>query len=216
MALQFRIIPVTQFEQNCSILWCDQTGIGAVVDPGGNFDRIDSEVKNLGINIKKILITHAHADHASLAKHCSKSYAAEIEGPHKKDLFWIRTLAIQGKLLGIRKAAGFKPNRWLNGGEQIKVGNEKLEVLYCPGHTAGHVVFVSHSAKLIAVGDVLFKGSIGRSDLPGGDHQTLVKSIKENLWPLGEDYRFIPGHGPMSTIGHERKTNPFVADPNYR
>ncbi|MBV1884359.1 MAG: MBL fold metallo-hydrolase [Pseudomonadales bacterium] len=216
MALQFQIIPVTQFEQNCSILWCDKSKIGAIVDPGGNFDRIHSKVQKLGIKISKILITHAHADHASLAKHCSKQYSADIEGPHKKDQYWIKTIAVQGKLLGIKKAASFKPTRWLQGGEQIKVGNEILDVLYCPGHTAGHVVFVSHSAKLLAVGDVLFQGSVGRSDLPGGNHKTLIKSIKNQLWPLGDNYRFIPGHGPMSTIGRERKSNPFMADPNYR
>jgi len=216
MALKYKIVPVTQFVQNCSILWCDRTKIGAVVDPGGDFKRIDAVVRQQGLDIQKILITHAHVDHASLAKLCSENYSADIEGPHKKDHFWIKTIAVQGKLFGIKDASSFKPTRWLNGGEKIQLGNETLEVLYCPGHTAGHVVFVSHSAKLLAVGDVLFKGSIGRSDLPGGNHKTLVQSIKQKLWPLANDYRFIPGHGPMSTIGHERKTNPFVADKNYR
>lgn len=216
MALQFRVVPVTQFEQNCSILWCDQTMEAAIVDPGGDFDRINAVVEQLHLQVSKILITHAHVDHASITKYCAKKYQAIIEGPHKKDSFWIKSLAVQGKMFGIKGAASFKPDRWLEGGEEITLGKQKLSVLFCPGHTAGHVVFVSHSARLLAVGDVLFQGSIGRSDLPGGDQRTLVNSIKTKLWPLGDEYRFIPGHGPMSTIGHERKTNPFVADPRYR
>ena len=216
MPLQFRVIPVTQFEQNCSVLWCDQTMDAAIVDPGGDFDRISALVDQLNLKVKKILITHAHVDHASIAKYCAKQYSAIIEGPHRKDNFWIKSLAIQGKMFGIRGAASFQPNRWFEGGESIQLGEETLEALYCPGHTAGHMVYVSHSAKLLTVGDVIFQGSVGRSDLPGGNQATLIASIKSQLWPLDDDYRFIPGHGPMSTIGHEKRHNPFVADPRYR
>ncbi len=210
--MNYSIIPVTPFQQNCTLLWCDQTMRGALVDPGGDIDRILAQVKSASVQLEKIFVTHPHLDHVGAVGELSERFNLPIEGPHRADLFWIEGLKEQARMFGMAEVAGFMPTRWLEEGDQVTVGHLKLEVLHCPGHTPGHVVFFEPDQKLALVGDVLFKGSIGRSDFPQGDHATLVRSIQQKLWPLGEDVRFIPGHGPMSTFGEERRSNPFVGD----
>jgi len=210
MSLQYKIVPVTAFEQNCSLIWCDQTKEAAVVDPGGDLPRILQQVKDLGLNLRKILLTHAHIDHAGGTAELAEKLSLPIEGPHREDQFWISALPQQSMMFGFPSVRSFQPDRWLEQDDQIQVGNETLKVFHCPGHTPGHVVFYHETSKLLIVGDVLFQGSIGRTDFPKGDYDTLVRSIHSKLWPLPEDVQFIPGHGPMSTIGHEKATNPFV------
>ena len=208
--LKYRIIPVTQFEQNCSLIWCDETMKGAVVDPGGDLERIYAAVEQEGVKLDKILLTHAHIDHAGGTADLAESRDLTIIGPHQGDDYWIQGLAEQGSMFGFKGAKVFEPNHWLSDGESVQVGNLTLSSLHCPGHTPGHMVFFEPVSKLAIVGDVLFNGSIGRTDFPGGDHPTLIRSIKEKLFVLGDDVEFIPGHGPMSTFGFEKKTNPFV------
>ena len=208
--LKYRIIPVTPFEQNCSLIWCDETMKGAVVDPGGDLDRVYAAVKAEGVTLDKILLTHAHIDHAGATADLSDEQSLPIIGPHQGDDYWIQGLAEQGKMFGFKEARVFEPTQWLQDGESVQVGNVTLSVLHCPGHTPGHVVFFDPVTKLAIVGDVLFNGSIGRTDFPGGNHATLISSIKDKLFSLGDDVEFIPGHGPMSTFGYEKKTNPFV------
>ncbi len=206
------VVPVTPFEQNCTILWCTETMKGAVVDPGGDIDQILKVAEENEVIIEKILITHAHIDHAGGAGEMAERLGVPIEGPHKDDDFWIQGLPRQSQEYGFPPAQTFVPERWLEGGDSVSVGNLKLDVVHCPGHTPGHVVFYSPDQKLAIVGDVLFQGSIGRTDFPKGDHQTLLDSITQKLWPLGDDVTFVPGHGPASTFGNERKSNPYVAD----
>lgn len=208
--LKYRIIPVTPFEQNCSLIWCDETMKGAVVDPGGDLDRVYAAVEAEGVTLDKILLTHAHIDHAGATADLSDEQSLPIIGPHQGDDYWIQGLAEQGKMFGFKEARVFEPTQWLQDGESVQVGNVTLSVLHCPGHTPGHVVFFDPVTKLAIVGDVLFNGSIGRTDFPGGNHATLISSIKDKLFSLGDDVEFIPGHGPMSTFGYEKKTNPFV------
>ena len=210
MALQYRIIPVTPFEQNCSLVWCDETNKAALVDPGGDVEKIRRAVTEEGVSLEKIILTHAHIDHAGAVGEISESDSLPIEGPHKEDDFWIQMLPQQSQMFGFPQAKSFTPTRWLQQDDTVSVGNEVLEVLHCPGHTPGHVVFYHRPSELLFVGDVLFQGSIGRTDFPKGDHDTLCKSIRGKLWPLGDQIQFVPGHGPMSTLGHEIKTNPFV------
>jgi len=212
MSLKYRVIPVTPFEQNCTLLWCTETNKAAVVDPGGDLDRIRAAVEAEGVTLEKILLTHAHIDHAGGTAELSKSAGLPIEGPRKEDNFWIQGLAMQAQMFGFPAPEVFTPNRWLEDGDTVTVGNETLEVLHTPGHTPGHVVFFHRGSKLAQVGDVLFNGSIGRTDFPKGDYNTLIHSIREKLFPLGDDVAFICGHGPMSTFGKERTTNPFVSD----
>ncbi len=207
------IIPVTPFEQNCTLLYCEQTNRAAVIDPGGEVDRILAQAQKAGVEIEKILITHAHVDHAGGAAELAERLGIPIEGPQKEDQFWIESLPRQSESYGFAdKARVFTPDRWLEQGDRVRFGNEELEVLHCPGHTPGHVVYYHADEKIALVGDVLFKGSIGRTDFPRGDYATLIQSIHEKLWPLGDDVQFIPGHGPISTFGEERRTNPFVGD----
>ncbi|HEC15751.1 MAG TPA: MBL fold metallo-hydrolase [Sedimenticola sp.] len=207
------VIPVTPFEQNCSILCCEETGRAAVVDPGGEIDRIIAEAQKAGVEIEKILITHAHVDHAGGAGALAERLNVPIEGPHKEDRFWIDGLPDQSEAYGFaERARTFTPERWLEQGDTVRFGNVELEVLHCPGHTPGHVVFYHPGERLAMVGDVLFSGSIGRTDFPRSDHAALIRSIREKLWPLGDDVQFIAGHGPVSTFGEERQTNPFVGD----
>ncbi|MFZ5603082.1 MAG: MBL fold metallo-hydrolase [Pseudomonadota bacterium] len=208
--MQYRIVPVTQFEQNCSLIWCEQTRKAAVVDPGGDLERILTAVKQEGVTLEKILLTHAHIDHAGATADLAEREQLPIIGPHKGDEFWIQGLPQQGAMFGFKPSRVFTPDRWLEEGENVQVGNVTLSVLHCPGHTPGHVVFFDPTSKLAIVGDVLFNGSIGRTDFPGGNHQQLIDSIKQKLFPLGDDIDFIPGHGPMSTFGNEKKFNPFV------
>ncbi len=216
MSLHAAIVPVTPFQQNCSILWCDQTHRAAIVDPGGDLERIDAVIKQQGLTIEKILLTHAHIDHAGATAELARRAQVPIEGPHHGDQFLIDALPTQGKNYGFEYAEAFVPNRWLQQGDVVTVGNETLEVRHCPGHTPGHVVFFHRGAQLAVVGDVLFQGSIGRTDFPGGNHDALIQSIRDNLFPLGDDVRFVPGHGPMSSFGQEKQTNPYVADRLFR
>lgn len=184
----------------------------AVVDPGGDLDRIEAVLRQVDVSLEKILVTHAHFDHAGGVAELAEKYSVPIEGPHIGDKFWIDSMPEMAKMFGIRGGRSFVPDRWLDDGDTVTVGDTVLEVLHCPGHTPGHVVFFSRADNLAMVGDVLFEGSIGRTDLPQGDHAQLVNAIRSKLWPLGDDVAFIPGHGPMSTFGRERQTNPFVAD----
>lgn len=210
MALQFQIVPVTAFEQNCSILWCDETREAVVVDPGGDQHKIESALKELDVKLIAVWLTHGHIDHAGATATVAEDFGIPIIGPQKEEQFWIDMLPQQSAMFGFPQAKMFTPDQWLEQGDTVKVGNQTLNVMHTPGHTPGHVVFYSESAKLVAVGDVLFNGGIGRTDFPRGDHQTLLNAIKDQLFTLPEDTQFIPGHGPMSTIGHEKRTNPFV------
>ncbi|MCU0975777.1 MAG: MBL fold metallo-hydrolase [Steroidobacteraceae bacterium] len=212
MPLRATVIPVTPFAQNCSVVWDDATGRGAVIDPGGDLDRVLAAAEEEGVTLEKILLTHAHIDHAGATAELARLRGLPIEGPHPGDRFWIEQLPQQGAMFGLGKSESFEPTRWLGHGDTVTVGNLPLEVLHCPGHTPGHVVFFDRGARVAFVGDVLFAGSIGRTDFPGGDYATLIRAIRENLFPLGDDVRFVPGHGPMSTFGEERRTNPFVGD----
>lgn len=206
------VIPVTPFQQNCTLLWDQATMVGAVVDPGGDIDRILEAVDERELKLERILITHGHIDHAGGAADLAERRGLPIEGPHPDDRYWIEGLEEQGERFGFDGARPFEPERWLAGGDSVSVGELEFEVRHCPGHTPGHVIFFHPPSNLALVGDVLFKGSVGRSDLPGGDHATLIASIRSELWPLGDEVTFVPGHGPTSTFGHERQTNPFCAD----
>lgn len=208
--MKYQIIPVTPFEQNASLLWDERSGKAAVVDPGGDLERILARVEQLQLVLEKILLTHAHIDHAGAAGELARHLDLPIEGPQREDLFWIQALPEQSRMFGFPPAELFQPDRWLEQGDRVQVGGEELEVRHCPGHTPGHVVFFHAGDRLAIVGDVLFKGSIGRTDFPRGDHATLLAAIREQLWTLGDDVAFIPGHGPMSTIAEERRSNPFV------
>lgn len=210
--LKAAVIPVTPFQQNCSVLWCSETMKGAVVDPGGEVPKIMEAVAEYGITIEKILITHGHIDHAGGAAELAEQIGCPIEGPEREDAFWIEQLPEAGEKFGFEGARVFEPTRWLEGGDQVTFGNITLDVRHCPGHTPGHVIFVERKLDLAVVGDVLFQGSIGRTDFPRGDHATLIRSITEQLWPLGNDVAFIPGHGQVSTFGAERASNPYVSD----
>ncbi|MBI3677585.1 MAG: MBL fold metallo-hydrolase [Proteobacteria bacterium] len=206
------IVPVTPFQQNCSLVWCTKTMKGAVIDPGGDLARIRDASAKQGVTIQKVLLTHGHLDHAGGAAALARELGIEIEGPHENDAFLLNGLAEQAKRYGFEGSEACVPNRWLNDGDTVTVGDVTLGVRHCPGHTPGHIVFFHEGMKIAFVGDVLFAGSVGRSDLPRGNHAELVQSITERLWPLGDDMRFVPGHGQMSTFGWERKTNPYVCD----
>jgi hydroxyacylglutathione hydrolase len=206
------IVPVTPFQQNCSILWDEATKRAAVVDPGGDLDRVLPLLQREGLTLEKILLTHGHLDHAAAAGELAAVKGVPIEGPHPDDLFLIENLPQQARQYGFAESRSFVPDRWLDQGDQVRIGGETLEVRHCPGHTPGHVVLFHSAARLAFVGDVLFAGSIGRTDFPRGNHASLIRSIRENLFPLGPDVTFVPGHGPTSTFGQERQTNPFVAD----
>ena len=211
MALHYEIIPVPPFAQNCSLLWCAATRRAAVVDPGGDVPKILAAVASHGVVVERVLVTHGHIDHAGAVAALADELKVPVEGPQREDAFWIEGMPQQSKMFGFPDVRSFVPDRWLEHGDRVSVGDEILEVVHCPGHTPGHVVFFSAEARLALVGDVLFKGSIGRTDFPRGDFDTLIASIRGRLWPLGDDVEFIPGHGPMSTFGVERATNPFCA-----
>ena len=209
--LRAAIVPVTPLQQNCTLLWCTETMLGAFVDPGGDLDRLKAAAAQHGVTIEKILLTHGHIDHCGQAGILAQELAVPIEGPHEEDLFWIARLEDDGHRYGI-EGKPFQSDRYLVDGDTVTVGKLIFNVRHCPGHTPGHVVFHHPESKLAIVGDVLFQGSIGRTDFPRGNHQQLLDSITRRLWPMGDDTHFVPGHGPMSTFGHERATNPFVSD----
>jgi glyoxylase-like metal-dependent hydrolase (beta-lactamase superfamily II) len=209
--LKAAIIPVTPLQQNCTLLWCTATMRAAFVDPGGDLSRLKTAAGRAGVSIEKILLTHGHIDHCGQAGILAEELGVEIEGPHQDDIFWIEKLGTEGAKYGIN-GRPFEPSRWFVDGDRASVGNLTFDVRHCPGHTPGHIVFHHPESKLALVGDVLFKGSIGRWDFPRGDQQQLISSITTRLWPMGDDTAFVPGHGPMSTFGHERRTNPFVGD----
>jgi glyoxylase-like metal-dependent hydrolase (beta-lactamase superfamily II) len=206
------VIPVTPFAQNCTLMWCEDTGMAAVVDPGGDLERILEQVDEQDVTLERILVTHGHIDHAGGVAELGERFGLPIEGPHPNDRFLVEDLAAQGARFGFSGARSFEPERWLADGDTVRVGDMELEVRHCPGHTPGHIIFFHAPSQIALVGDVLFNGSVGRSDLPRGDHTALINSIRSRLWPLGDDVTFVPGHGPTSTFGHERKTNPFCAD----
>ncbi|MEA3118552.1 MAG: hydroxyacylglutathione hydrolase [Paraburkholderia sp.] len=206
------VIPVTPFRQNCSLLVCEATNHAAVVDPGGDIELIEGAIEKERVTVEKVLLTHGHLDHCGGAKALAARYDVPIEGPHVDERFWLEQLAAQSQRFGFPHVEAFEPDRWLGDGDTVRFGDETLDVYHCPGHTPGHVVFVSGRHRLALVGDVLFAGSIGRTDFPRGNQADLIASIRTKLWPLGEDIAFVPGHGPTSTFGDERRTNPYVAD----
>ncbi|WGM39658.1 MBL fold metallo-hydrolase [Caulobacter sp. NIBR1757] len=210
--IQVAIAPVTPLQQNCTIVWCTKTMKGAVIDPGGEVDRLLAGLEKYGVTLEKILITHGHMDHAGAAAEMAERTGVPIEGPHPDDQFWIDRIESSGKQYGIPEARSFTPDRWLHDGDVVTLGETQFEVIHCPGHTPGHVVFFHREARFAQVGDVLFKGSIGRTDFPRGNYNDLIEAISTKLWPLGDDVSFVPGHGPMSTFGYERKVNPYVSD----
>lgn len=215
MPLSYRIIPVTPYQQNCTVFWNPDTKKGGVVDPGGDLEHLKSLIAEEGVEIEKILCTHGHLDHVGGVAALAKELNVPIIGPHKEDLFWIEQLPSQAEFMNFPPCESFTSDQWLEHGDEVEVAGAIFQVLHCPGHTPGHVVFYQAEDKIALVGDVLFMGSIGRTDFPRGNHEELVNSIKSHLWPLGDEVQFVPGHGPTSTIGHERKTNPFVADENF-
>jgi hydroxyacylglutathione hydrolase len=210
--LKAQILPVTPYQQNCSIVWCTRTKKAAVIDPGGEVERLKAALASLDVSLDKVLLTHGHLDHASGAAKLARETGVPIEGPHPDDLFLLEGLGRGAHRPGFGDAESCIPNRWLENGDLVSFGDVQFGVRHCPGHTPGHVVFFHEQAKLAFVGDVLFAGSVGRTDFPRGNHQHLVDSITERLWPLGDDMRFVPGHGQMSTFGWERKCNPYVSD----
>ncbi len=215
MSIKVAIVPVTPYQQNCSVVKCEATGKGAIVDPGGDVDNILAAVEQLDAEIEKILLTHGHMDHCAASDVLRRQLGVPIEGPHEGDKFWIDQLPSSCKMMGVPEEQPFTPDRWLVDGDTVTVGEQTMQVFHCPGHTPGHVVFVYDDQKVAWVGDVIFQGSIGRTDFPMGNHQELVDSIRLKLFPLGDDITFIPGHGPTSTFGQERLTNPFVSDSQY-
>jgi hydroxyacylglutathione hydrolase len=206
------VVPVTPFQQNCSIVWDEATKLAAVVDPGGDLNKVLALLQREGLTLEKILLTHGHLDHAAATAELAALKGVPIEGPHPDDQFLIEDLPRQARQYGFAASQSFVPDRWLNQGDEVRIGEQTLAVRHCPGHTPGHVIFFNPAVRLALVGDVLFAGSIGRSDFPRGNHEDLIRSIRENLFPLGTDVTFIPGHGPTSTFGRERQVNPFVAD----
>ncbi|WP_374315755.1 MBL fold metallo-hydrolase [Aquabacterium sp.] len=207
---QRHTIPVTAFEQNCSLVWCDETQQAALIDPGGDIPKLLAAVKARGLTLSALWLTHAHIDHAGATGTLARELNLPIIGPQRGDQFWIDGLPKQSQMFGFPQAEAFTPTRWLEDGDTVTVGHCTLQVLHCPGHTPGHVVFFEPTTRHAFVGDVLFAGSIGRTDFPGGSHPTLIAAIKDKLLPLGDDVTFTPGHGPESTFGEERQFNPFL------
>jgi glyoxylase-like metal-dependent hydrolase (beta-lactamase superfamily II) len=205
------VAPVTPLQQNCTVVWCTKTNKAAIIDPGGDLDPILEEIKRRGLTVEKIWITHGHADHAGGAAELKERTGAPIEGPHEDDQFWIDSIPTMGQRYGIDDMRSFTTDRWLHDGDTVTLGETTWDVIHCPGHTPGHVIFHHAPSGFAQVGDVLFKGSIGRTDFPRGNHADLIHSITQKLWPLG-DVQFVPGHGPMSSFNLERQSNPYVAD----
>ena len=209
--MRYQIVPVTPFEQNCTLFWCEKTRQAAVIDPGGDIERIRAALAANDLSLAVILVTHGHIDHVGGVAALAAATGVPVEGPHEDDRFWIDGIGQQGRMFGFADGRPFVPARWLKEGDTVRFGEVELQVLHCPGHTPGHIVFYHPASRLAQVGDVLFQGSIGRTDFPRGDHETLLRSIKERLFPLGDEVEFIPGHGPMSSFGEERRFNPFLS-----
>jgi hydroxyacylglutathione hydrolase len=210
--MKYSVNPVTAYQQNCSLVWCEQTMQAALIDPGGDIDTLLAAVDARGLKLVKLILTHGHLDHVGAAGQLAERLGIPIEGPHRDDAFLLDALPEQSAMFGFPHTEPFKPNRWLSDGDQVQVGEIVLDVIHCPGHTPGHIVLVDAKARLAFVGDVLFQGSIGRTDFPRGNHADLIRSITTRLWPLGDDITFVPGHGPLSTFGRERRSNPYVGD----
>jgi glyoxylase-like metal-dependent hydrolase (beta-lactamase superfamily II) len=212
--IKVAVCPVTPFQQNCSLVWCEETRQGALVDPGGDLARLKDAVAQTGMTVAKVMLTHGHVDHASAAGAIAEAYGVQIEGPHEGDRYLIEGLPDSNRKYGFAVPEPFLPHRWLQDGDTVELGKLTFDVVHCPGHTPGHVVFVNkhEKARIAFVGDVLFRGSVGRTDFPKGDQAQLFHSIRKKLFPLGDDIGFVPGHGQTSTFGWERKTNPFVCD----
>lgn len=208
--MKYQIIPVTLLKQNCSLVWCQRSKSAALIDPGGNAPILIREIADRGVKLEKIVLTHGHADHVGAAAQVADHFDVPILGPHIADRFLLEALPIQCQLFGLDRVPALQSTRYLSNGEEIQVGDHTLVVHHCPGHTPGHLIFFCRKANLVWVGDLLFHGSVGRTDLPGGDQQALVDSIQRRLLPLGDDVTFIPGHGPQSTLGYERGHNPFI------
>lgn len=206
------VIPVTPFQQNCSLIWNDETHIGAVCDPGGDVKEIIEAISKAGVTVEKILLTHGHIDHAGGAAELKDALRVPIEGPHRKDSFLLDDLPKPGAQFGMADVRAVTPDRWLAEGEEVSAGGLRFAIFECPGHTPGSVVFFNAEHRFCLIGDVLFAGSVGRTDFPYGNHETLIASIRDKLLPLGDDVAFLPGHGPASTLGEERKNNPFLND----
>jgi len=208
--MKYHIIPVTAFGQNCSVIYCEKTRQAAIVDPGGEAEKIQREVSALGVQVTQVLLTHGHLDHVGAATEIAAFYQVPIIGPHKEDQFLLDGLPEQSRMFGLDFCAAFTPDQWLAEGDVVQVGEETFSVLECPGHTPGHIVFINDAARFAVSGDVIFRGGVGRSDFPRGNHEDLIASIKNKLLPLGDDIVFLPGHGPMSTLGEEKRSNPFL------
>ena len=210
------VVPVTPLQQNCTIVWCQKTRKAAIIDPGASVDGLLAAVKQNGLTLEAIWITHGHLDHAGGAAEMQEKTGVDIIGPHVEDQFWIDQIPANGLMYGIPDARSFTPTRWLDDGDLLTLGETTWEVFHCPGHTPGHVIFFNREARFAQVGDVLFQGSVGRTDFPRSDPEALLQSVVTKLWPLGDDVTFIPGHGPHSTFGAERRTNPYVSDAAMR
>jgi glyoxylase-like metal-dependent hydrolase (beta-lactamase superfamily II) len=210
--MEIRIIPVTPLQQNTSMIWSTETLEGVFIDPGGEIDRLMGAADEFGVKIVAVWLTHGHLDHAGAATAVSERTGCPIIGPHEDDQWLLDDIEAQGAKYGIADGKNVIPTRYLNDGDELELAGLKFGVVHTPGHTPGHVVIYSEEGQLAFVGDVIFRGSIGRTDFPKGNHQQLIDSITAKLWPLGKQMRFVPGHGPMSTFGQERMDNPFVAD----
>ncbi len=210
--LKVAVVAVTPFQQNCSILWCERTKKAAIVDPGGEADKIRNAIAHFGVTPEKILITHGHLDHVGAAAEIAAHFGVPVEGPHEADKPVLASVEAQAVRFGVSDCKTVTPDRWLNEGDTVSFGEITMDVLHVPGHAPGHVVFVHPASEFAVVGDTLFRGSVGRTDLPMGDHDQLISQIKAKLLPLGDDFAILPGHGPASTIGQERATNPYLAD----
>lgn len=208
--MDYQIIPVTAFAQNCTLIWCTATQQAAVVDPGGDAETIKAKVAEQGVTVTQILLTHGHLDHVGAAAELAAFYSVPVTGPHQADAFWLESLPTQSKMFGFTHCDPLTPDRWLEEGDTVQLGEITFEILLCPGHTPGHIVFFDRPSRLLISGDVIFNGGVGRSDFPQGSHTDLIASIKNKLLPLGDDVTFLPGHGPVSTLGRERISNPFL------
>lgn len=208
--MKYKSFPVTSYQQNCSLVWCDETNKAALIDPGGECERLIQAAEQQGVTIEKLLLTHGHMDHVGGTSELVEKLGVPVIGPHEKDGFWLQALPAQAQMFSFPHVEVFEPDQWLQDGQVVEVGNVRLQVLHCPGHTPGHVIFFNAETETAFVGDVLFKGSIGRTDFPQGDYDTLINSIKNKLLPLGDGVTFVPGHGPESKLGDERLYNPFL------